>query len=641
MFSHKNTKTQNPSKLFYKPFFCGILCFRDLVAFFLIMFNLCSSISLTAQFSCYPSRYITKIFDSVQVLQDVKYGEAPKWYWPYSTEELFLDIYLPFGDSLQKRPLLILVHGGGFMVGDKTTQDIVAFCDSFARKGYVTASIEYRKGYNPLSSGDIERAAYRGTQDGKAAVRFLKAFADSFNIDTNHVFSGGHSSGAFIALHVGYQDKESERMASTYNLNFFTPDLGCLDCSGNTYPHSSRIHGVIDMSGALFDSAYIETSNDPPLIVFHGDQDDKVPFNKGKIFTLPTAPEGHGALPIVNQAQDVGLYHEFFPFYGQGHDYHKDSTGAPTTPYWDTVMNATTAFLYNLIKPNTSDIAGNSSVCQNDTVIYQLVQHLNAVYCWQVSGGSITTTDSNKIVVVWDSVGAHAIYAAEVNEIGCVGDTQTLIVNVHAPPAAWFGYVLVGQTVVFTDSSANAVQWQWDFGDGNISNLQNPSHSFPAEGSYDITLTIVDSNGCTGQTTQTINVNPTGINNQSSIFNFQLKVYPNPAGRQITCEIRNVNDSPLLMGAGSKDSELLRRGCSQITFEIINILGQTLYHETIEPENYHPTLPLNPGYSGELLPATIIKNIDLEDYDEGIYIIRVFSRLIFITQRLVVLKSDY
>ncbi|MCH8318622.1 MAG: carboxylesterase family protein, partial [Bacteroidetes bacterium] len=466
----------------------------------IIILCLIYSVSLRAQFSCYPSRYITKIFDSVQVTQDVKYGEAPKWYWPYSTEELFLDIYLPFGDTLQKRPLLILAHGGGFMVGDKTTQDIVAFCDSFARKGYVTASIEYRKGYNPLSSGDIERAAYRGTQDGKAAVRFFKAFADSFNIDTNHVFLGGHSSGAFIALHVGYQDKESERMASTYKLNFFTPDLGCLDCSGNTYPHSSRIHGVIDMSGALFDSAYIETGNDAPVIVFHGDQDDKVPFDKGKIFTLPTAPEGHGALPIVNQAQDVGLYHEFFPFYGQGHDYHKDSTGAPTTPYWDTVMNATTAFLYKLIKPNTSDITGNSSVCQNNTAIYQVAQHLNALYCWQVSGGDSlsVTTSSHKIVVMWDSVGTHTIYAAEVNEIGCVGDTQTFIVNVFPQPAAWFGYVLNGQTVVFADSSANAIGWQWDFGDGEMSNLQDPVHTYFIDSTYNVTLTITDSNGCIG-----------------------------------------------------------------------------------------------------------------------------------------------
>ncbi|HET6989728.1 MAG TPA: PKD domain-containing protein, partial [Bacteroidia bacterium] len=56
-------------------------------------------------------------------------------------------------------------------------------------------------------------------------------------------------------------------------------------------------------------------------------------------------------------------------------------------------------------------------------------------------------------------------------------------------------------TVQFTDqsfsSNGNITSWLWDFGDGNFSTLQNPSHIFTATGTYNVTLTVTTSNGCT------------------------------------------------------------------------------------------------------------------------------------------------
>ncbi|MDB9806208.1 alpha/beta hydrolase fold domain-containing protein, partial [Crocinitomicaceae bacterium] len=82
--------------------------------------------------------------------------------------------------------------------------DMVALCDSFARKGFVTASIGYRKGFNPLSQSSAVRAVYRGTQDARAAIRYLKEFATTYGIDTNYTFVGGSSAGGFMALHTAY-----------------------------------------------------------------------------------------------------------------------------------------------------------------------------------------------------------------------------------------------------------------------------------------------------------------------------------------------------------------------------------------------------------------------------------------------------
>jgi PKD repeat protein len=52
-------------------------------------------------------------------------------------------------------------------------------------------------------------------------------------------------------------------------------------------------------------------------------------------------------------------------------------------------------------------------------------------------------------------------------------------------------------TVTFGSLTANATGWAWDFGDGNTSALQNPTHTYQDTGSYDVTLTFTAANGCT------------------------------------------------------------------------------------------------------------------------------------------------
>ena len=57
-------------------------------------------------------------------------------------------------------------------------------------------------------------------------------------------------------------------------------------------------------------------------------------------------------------------------------------------------------------------------------------------------------------------------------------------------------YPTAGQVVQFQDTSAGGpVSWQWDFGDGIVSDLQNPSHSFDAPGFYRVSLNVGDGSG--------------------------------------------------------------------------------------------------------------------------------------------------
>src|SRR5690554_6494273 len=96
-------------------------------------------------------------------------------------------------------------------------KDDVAFSvpvsDYLAKKGYVSVAIDYRVGLNMASMdpAEIIKAAYRGIQDTKAAVRFIRANADAFKINTDEIFLCGYSAGAIISLNQSLITEEKFR----------------------------------------------------------------------------------------------------------------------------------------------------------------------------------------------------------------------------------------------------------------------------------------------------------------------------------------------------------------------------------------------------------------------------------------------
>src|SRR5690606_32194787 len=131
----------------------------------------------------------------------------------------------------------------------------LAFCDSFAHKGYVTATIDYRIGMAAsissifgiptgikLENKNTYRAVYRAVQDSRAAVRFLKYSAQDFGIDTSKVFLVGSSAGAIAVLQHLYWDKNTELSPDVFG----APSLGELDAVG-IQGNSSKPAGVASL----------------------------------------------------------------------------------------------------------------------------------------------------------------------------------------------------------------------------------------------------------------------------------------------------------------------------------------------------------------------------------------------------------
>lgn len=82
-----------------------------------------------------------------------------------------------------------------------------------------------------------------------------------------------------------------------------------------------------------------------------------------------------------------------------------------------------------------------------------------------------------------------------------VDDLPTVYFNWNPDPTC-FG----DATYFYGTTSGNIVSWQWDFGDGGSSNIQNPIHLYTATGDYGVTVTIVDVNGCSESLTQQVSV---------------------------------------------------------------------------------------------------------------------------------------
>jgi dienelactone hydrolase len=209
-----------------------------------------------------PLLYRDEVFGSVAVARDLVYGSAPGA--SGQPVSLGLDLYTPTGDaSTAPRPAVVWIHGGGFSAGSKTSSNVVQLAATFAKRGYVAASIDYRLlappgcGGTGTPSSQCTVAAVEAEHDAQAAVRWLRAHAAQYRIDPHRIAVGGTSAGAVTSILVA-------------------TDAGNPGGSGNPgYP--SSVGGAVSISGGLPINSTID-AGDAPVLFFHGDTDQVVPI---------------------------------------------------------------------------------------------------------------------------------------------------------------------------------------------------------------------------------------------------------------------------------------------------------------------------------------------------------------------------
>jgi hypothetical protein len=404
---------------------------RNLVAG--MCFGLLSTASLTAlaQTCPGPERYLDPVFTGARTASNLSYGNAPALAglclseWWTSSENLKLDVYEPLGDTLERRPCLVYAHGGAFAIGDKRMAPVEDYCLEMAARGYVVLSLDYRKCFNALSYSSTVRAVYRAVQDMSAAVRFARENADAFGIDTNQVFAGGNSAGGFMALHAAYAE-EDER-ASALGPTYDWPNLGCLTCSGNSFDRSGRPDAVINLWGAIFDTAWIEPG-DAPLYSVHGGIDGIVLPGYWPPFSWPVFPAVYGSLPIHERTANLGIASELLFLPLEGHEPWLLSLLAPV--WFDEITRSSARFLWReRLRPNTAAPVGPSSVCAGATASYSVPNTPGSRYCWSVDGGVLLSTAGAGATVQWTG-SSGSIAVVETNALAASGETQSLSVAI-------------------------------------------------------------------------------------------------------------------------------------------------------------------------------------------------------------------
>ncbi len=288
---------------------------------------------MTAQ-NC-SQRYVEDIFEVEVIQEPAIYATVDALSGPYLieaftyTQNLSFDFYQPLGDDLTERPLVIMAFGGAFLVGDKRQAELVDYCRALAAKGYCVASIDYRIGFNFLSTNSAIRAVYRGAQDFNAAVRYFRANATTYGIDPDYVFGGGASAGAISAINAAYLDESERGTSADFDATYNFPDLGCLDCSGNAHTNDSKPNAVVNLWGAIRDVLWID-AGDAPIISFHGTADETVNINTASPFNYPIFPALSGSNLIHARTDALGITNELNVFQGGGHELWNDTADALT-----------------------------------------------------------------------------------------------------------------------------------------------------------------------------------------------------------------------------------------------------------------------------------------------------------------------
>lgn len=255
------------------------------IIFFCVLLIL-AKLKSNAQYCSGDTRFTEKqFFDSTEITiaSNVQYGSALDYQG--NNYALRMDLYYPNIniDTLNKRPFILLFHGGGFISGDKQSGDIKDLCVYLSLRGFVCASVNYRLGYEFSEYGQY-KARYRAIQDGHAAMRYLINSANTIKIDTNWMFVGGQSAGALLALGMVYADvDELDSVSLLYNTTNITNELGNLYTSGNNLTNTYSFRGIFNNWGAAVKSE-IDKEEMLPTISFHGSLDTVVLINTDHSF---------------------------------------------------------------------------------------------------------------------------------------------------------------------------------------------------------------------------------------------------------------------------------------------------------------------------------------------------------------------
>lgn len=153
--------------------------------------------------------------------------------------------------------------------------------------------------------------------------------------------------------------------------------------------------------------------------------------------------------------------------------------------------------------PEAAYFASQSSGCEGLEVSFLENSPGAVAFRWDFGDGSEINNEANP-TYVYNEAGTYPVTLTVVGEGGCessitsttVTTTDGAFADFGSDPGPGVAQPLPAAVVRFTSLAAGAVNWFWDFGDGKTSADADPIHTYNDPGSYEVTLTVTDENGC-------------------------------------------------------------------------------------------------------------------------------------------------
>jgi acetyl esterase/lipase len=252
--------------------------------------------------------------NEIDTILDIKYGFATNNLGVI--DSLYLDAFFPnnFIDTLNKRPVVVMIHGGGFSGGQK--EDRWGECFELAKRGFIAFSINYRLGWNQTEPSTQLLAMYRAHQDALAAIRYIVDNSSTYRVDTSWIFIGGTSAGANTANNLVYTNQ------SDYETIY--PGIGTLignlNTSSNSLTNTFSLQGIFNNWGSVFIND-IKPNELVPQIAFHGEADTVVSIDTASNGNRMGSRAIHNYLVAENVCSDITVKP------GGGHGIYADENG--------------------------------------------------------------------------------------------------------------------------------------------------------------------------------------------------------------------------------------------------------------------------------------------------------------------------
>lgn len=210
-------------------------------------------------------------------------------------------------------------------------------------------------------------------------------------------------------------------------------------------------------------------------------------------------------------------------------------------------------------------------------------QGLVSSWSWKFPGGQPSESTDPNPIVTYNEIGLYDVELLVLNELD--QDTVKIedYIEVATPPEANFDFTVEDRTVSFLNLSSEALRYAWNFGNGQISTEENPSHTFAENDLYYVTLNAYN-DFCGSSTTYPVSIvfsSTTTINEHTTVV-----LSPNPARDFLQIELKSPHTQA-------------------VQVRLLNVQGQELLHEDMSAKQLH--------------------QLDISTYASGVYFIQLFS----------------